>query len=189
MKKIFKILLLLLTFLCYGQKNYFVITIDKIDKNYPNEHPLYFWIIDLSEKDSKPAPLYFWDINKENVDDCSKYNGISVFNEDQSISSLDNLLEKIYKNRKQVLNLEKQWIIGRNKKPIKFKVFITPISADLFSCNISQREGEKINYQGKVYFLNEKFIISEKLLETNTNGLESLKWINFSFVKTYPYSQ
>lgn len=188
MNKILKVLPIFFVLFYYGQQNYFIVTVDKMDKNYPNEHPLYYWIIDLSNKDNKIAPLYFWKVENEEKEYCSKYNEINVFSEDPKVIGIDKIENKINKNRTNVLNIKRMWLVGRNKKPTNFKVFITPISGNIFSCNINQREGEKINYQGKVYLMDENFRINKDLLKTDIDKLELLNWINFNFVKTYPYN-
>ncbi|WEK70986.1 MAG: hypothetical protein P0Y62_05370 [Candidatus Chryseobacterium colombiense] len=188
MKKLIKIIPIFFVLFCYSQKNYFIVTIDKMDKNYPNEHPLYFWVIDLAEKENKISPLYLWKIDEEEKEYCSKYKEIQIFSEDPKITGVDKITDKIFLNRVSVLNIKKQWKVGRNNKKIKINIYITPISANLFSCNMNQREGEKINYQGKAYFMDENFEINKNLLKTNMNNLEALKWLNLNFVKTYPYS-
>lgn len=188
MNKILKVLPLFFVLFYYGQQNYFIVTIDKMDKNYPNEHPLYYWIIDLSNKENKIAPLYFGKTNDDMKDRCLKYERISIFNEENAFTVTDDVLNKISQNKTNVLNIKRMWLVGRNKKPTNFKVFITPISGNIFSCNINQREGEKINYQGKVYLMDENFRINKDLLKTDIDKLEPLNWINFNFVKTYPYN-
>lgn len=189
MNKLIKILFLFLATFYYSQQNYFIVTIDKMDKNYPNEHPLYFWIIDLSEKEKKVYPLYFWKVSTEEKNYCSKYNEMYIFSEDPKIGGIDKIEEKIRQNRINVLNIKKRWVIGQNNKPTNYKIFITPISANLFSCKINQKEGDKINYQGKVYLMDENFEINKQLLKSNLDSLDALKWLNLNFVKTYPYSK
>lgn len=175
MKKIIKVLPIFFGLFFYSQQNYFIVTIDKMDKNYPNEHPLYYWIIDLSEKENKIAPLYFGKIDNDIKDRCLKYDRISIFNEENIFTVTNDVLNKISQNKTIILNIKKKWLIGRNNKPTDFKIYVTPISGNLFSCNINQREGEKINYQGKVYLMDGNFEINKDLLKKDIDKLESLK--------------
>lgn len=78
MNKFIKYFPLFLSVFYYSQQNYFIVAVDKQDKNYPNEHSLYFWIIDLSAKNAKPAPLYLWKVSDEEKNYCTKYNNIYI---------------------------------------------------------------------------------------------------------------
>jgi hypothetical protein len=189
--KLLALIFMLLSLPFFSQQNYFVVTIDKYDSFYTKENERFFWIINPSEKKINISPLYFLNVDSEMEMLCDKNNQLGIFNRLENTLSgknLDELLNKIYDNKNLVFSVNNKNAI--NKRHTKYKIYVTKIKTEkLFSCNIDNEEGAKINYQGLVFFLYKDFIIDHDILKSDHQKLDSLSLLNLNYIKTNPYEQ
>lgn len=189
--KIFKFILPFLFVFSYAQQRYFVVTIDKFDSSYPKENQRFFWIIDTAEPEVNIHPLYFLTVDEDMKNRCAVNHSIGVFNRlenDLDNKLLESISAKIYDNR--ILQLTSKNKFKAAKRNIKYNVYTTSISTNkLFQCNLDKEEGEKINYQGTVYFIDKDIQIDGNFPKNDLDKLEAINLLNFRHIKTNPYER
>ncbi|WP_153391664.1 hypothetical protein [Chryseobacterium vaccae] len=187
-----KLITAIFTFLpifLFSQQKYFIVTIDKYDTAYPKENERFFWIIDESDKDSSIYPLFFFTVDEEMKTLCKNNSSLGIFNRTENTlpdKQLNYIFNKIYNNKNLVYSVKKEFVNGNRK--IRYKLYVSSINTEqLFSCKMDMDDGRKINYQGKVFFIDKDFKINKNITKDDLNKLGGVYSLDLNHIQTNPY--